>query len=319
MRLRLLALLGLPIASIALALSGSGQQAASAPPVDEAAQHRCASRLSLALTGKSPTPELLANPDPQSQVDAMLADPAFVEQFSRFMNAELNPDPGETPQRDATYYLARHVLVNNRPWHELFDGPYDVVADATTMPASAKVIDNPDGLGYFKSRPWMLRYAGNEQAGLRLVAAFRIQQNIIGLDVTAVTTAPDVDISANGRKSSACSGCHYDSYFALDKVAAILTRVSGPADNPTFIAPTGPAQTILGGKTIANEKELVKALVESTDFKFRTCRLAFKFLYGRGEANCEAPLFDKCMDVFTQTGDVRAALKTVAQDPGYCE
>jgi hypothetical protein len=235
------------------------------------------------------------------------------------MNAELNPEPGETPQRDATYYLARHILQNNKPWHELFDGAYDVLADASTTPASAMVVDNPDGLGYFRSRPWMLRYAGNEEAGYRLVAAFRIQQNIIGLDVAAVTTAPDVDISANGRKSTACSGCHYDSYFALDKVAKILSRRTGPVDNPTFTDSTEPPQMLLDGQMIANDKELVTALVASTQFKFRTCRLAFQFLYGRSEANCEAPLFDKCIDAFEQTGDVRAALKTIAQDPGYCE
>jgi hypothetical protein len=280
---------------------------------------RCATRLSIGLTGKAPSADLLANADPQTQVDALLADPAFVEQFSRFMNAELNPEPGETPQRDATYYLSRHILENNKPWHELFDGPYDVLADASTTPASAMVVDNPDGLGYFRSRPWMLRYAGNEEAGYRLVAAFRIQQNIIGLDVTAVTTAPDVDISANGRKSTACSGCHYDSYFALDKVAKILSRRTGPVDNPTFTDSTEPAQQLLDGRMIANDKELVGALVTSTQFKFRTCRLAFQFLYGRSEASCEAPLFDKCIDAFEQTGDVRAALKTIAQDPGYCE
>jgi hypothetical protein len=317
--MRLSTLVGAAVPAVGLAILLAGGPSASAPPVDEAARHRCATRLSIGLTGKAPSADLLANADPQSQVDAMLADPAFIEQFSRFMNAELNPEPGETPQRDATYYLARHVLQNNRPWHELFDGPYDVLADGTTTPASAQVVDNPDGLGYFRSRPWMLRYAGNEEAGLRLVAAFRIQQNIIGLDVTAVTTAPDVDISANGRKSTACSGCHYDSYFALDKVAAVLSRVSGPADNPTFIAPTGPAQQLLDGRMIANDKELVGALVTSTQFKFRTCRLAFQYLYGRSEANCEAPLFDKCIDAFEQTGDVRAALKTIAQDPGYCE
>jgi hypothetical protein len=280
---------------------------------------RCATRLSIGLTGKAPSAALLANPDPQTQVDALLADPAFIEQFSKFMNAELNPEPGETPQRDATYYLARHILENNRPWHELFDGPYDVLADGTTTPASAQVVDNPDGLGYFRSRPWMLRYAGNEEAGYRLVAAFRIQQNIIGLDVTAVTTAPDVDISANGRKSTACSGCHYDSYFALDKVAKILSRRTGPVDNPTFTPSTEPPQQLLDGRMIANDKELVGALVTSTQFKFRTCRLAFQFLYGRPEASCEAPLFDKCIDAFEQTGDIRAALATIAQDPGYCE
>jgi hypothetical protein len=307
---------GVPAIGIAVLLGAGVQKSNSAPPVDEAARHRCASRLSLAITGQAPDATLLASPDPQSQVDTLLASPAFVEQFSRYMNSELNNEPGETPQRDSTYYLTRHILQNNRPWHELFDGPYDVVADATV---GARVEDNAAGLGYFRSRPWMLRYAGNEERGYRLVAAYRIMQNTIGLNVAAVTNAPGVDVSATGRLASGCKGCHYDPYFALDKVAKILSRKTGPADNPTFTAPTEGPQQILGNQTIANDKELVKALVESTDFKFRQCRLVFQYLMGRPEANCEAPLFDKCIDALTSTGDMRAALKTVAQDPAYCE
>ncbi len=107
------------------------------------------------------------------------------------------------------------------------------------LPATAQVVADPAGLGYFRSRPWMVRYAGNEEEGYRLNAAFRIQQNIIGLDVGAVTNAPGVDISATGRMAAGCRSCHYDSYFALDKVAKILSRKTGPDDNPTFTGGTG--------------------------------------------------------------------------------
>jgi len=315
MRLTHLAVLGVPAVALVM-LSTGGKPATSAPPVDTAARARCASRLSLALTGKAADAALIANADPQSQVDALLETPEFVEQFSRYINSQFNPEPGDLVFRDSSYFLSKHVLQNHRPWHELFDGPYDVVADGN---GGGTVVDNPDGLGYFRSRPWMVRYAGNEEQGLRLVAAFRIQQNVIGLDVTAVTNAPDVDISANGRKAAGCAGCHYDPYFALDKVAAILTRKSGPADNPTFIAPIGPAQSILGGQMIANDKQLVTALVNSTDHRFNTCRLAFTYLYGRPEASCEAPLFDACIDAYEQTNDIRAALKTIAKDDSFCE
>jgi hypothetical protein len=314
MRLAYLALFGAP--ALGLAILAAPGRSSSAPQDDEAARMRCATRLSLSLTGKSPDDALLANPDPQAEVGALLESPEFVEQFSRFMNSQLNPEPGDLVTRDATYFLARHVLENHRPWHEVFDGPYDVTGDGN---GGAMVVDDPNGLGYFRSRPWMVRYAGNEEKGLRLVAAYRMQQNIIGLDVAAVTNAPDVDISATGRMASGCAGCHYDSYFALDKVARILSRKSGPADNPTFIAPLGPPQQILGNQTIANDKELVAALVASTDHSFNTCRLAFKYLYGRAEANCEAPLFDKCIDAYTQTNDIRAALETIATDASFCE
>lgn len=320
MRLQHLALFGLPAAVIA-SLATVGDSSGT-PPVDEAARLRCATRLSISLTGKPPEAALSTAADPQAQVDTLLADPAFVEQFARFVNSEMNPEPAELPQQDATYFLAKHILTNNKPWHELFDGPYSVqaVAATATTAATAQIVDDPNGLGYFRSRPWMVRYAGNEETGLRLNAAYRIQQNIIGLDVGAVTNAPGVDITATGRMATGCKGCHYDSYFALDKVANILSKVDiTNTTNITFVPSTHPPESILGGQMIANDKELVKALVESTDHKFRTCRLAFLYLYGRPEANCEAAQFDACIDAYTQTGDVRAALRSIATDPGFCE
>jgi hypothetical protein len=294
---------------------------ATGTPADDAARVRCATRLSLSLTGRPPSAALLASPDPQSEVDTLLADDAFVDQFSRFVNSEMNMEPGETPAADAAYFLAQHVLNNNRPWHELFDGQYRVepVPAAGGNPATAQVVADPNGLGYFRSRPWMVRYAGNEEEGYRLNSAYRIQQNVIGLDVGAVTNAPGVDISATGRMATGCRSCHYDQYFALDKVAKVLSRRTGPDDNIVFVAPTEGPQSVLDGKMIANDAELVKALVESTDHKFRTCRLAFQYLYGRPEASCEAELFDKCIDAYTTTGDMRAVLRTVATDPGFCE
>lgn len=320
MRLRFLVAFGIPAAALASQLvTVSSSQGVT--PVDDAARQRCATRLSMALTGQAPSPALRSSTDPQSQIDTLLADEAFVEQFARFVNSELNPEPGETPAADATYFLARYVLQNKRPWHELFDGPYriEAVPAANGNPATATVVADPEGLGYFRSRPWMVRYAGNEELGYRLNAAYRIQQNIIGLDVSAVTTAPDADISATGRAGAACRGCHYDSYFALDKVAKILSRRTGPDDNPTFAPPNEGPQALLDGRMIANDKDLIGALVGSTDHKFRTCRLAFQFAYGRAEASCESDLFDACIDAYTQTGDVRAALRTITADASYCE
>ncbi|HUS31107.1 MAG TPA: hypothetical protein VMZ53_21500 [Kofleriaceae bacterium] len=318
MRVRYLFGLGVPLAAVAL-WSSSGTSH-SQTPADEAAKVRCATRLSLSLTGKAPNAALLAAADPQAQIDTLLADPAFVEQFSRFVNSELNPEPAMAPAQDATYFMAKYVLENQKPWHEMFDGKYDVqpVAAANGNPATAQIVADPNGLGYFRSRPWMVRYAGNEEDGYRLSAAFRIQQNIIGLDVGAVTNAPGVDVSATGRMSGNCRGCHYDPYFALDKVAKILSKRVDTTPI-TFSAPTEGPQTVLDGKTISNDGELVSALLESTDYKFRTCRMAFVFLYGRPEASCESALFDKCIDAFTQTGDIRTALRTIAADPGYCE
>src|SRR5438046_3160759 len=90
------------------------------------AHERCATRLSVALIGKSATPELLVSADPQSAVDAMLADAAFAERFARFANSQFNPDPGVDATEDASYTLAKYILSNGKPWHEMFDGQYDV-------------------------------------------------------------------------------------------------------------------------------------------------------------------------------------------------
>jgi hypothetical protein len=319
MRLRYLLAFGVP--ALALASWSTVGSSIGSVPTDDAARARCAARLSMSLTGRPPSAALSSSADPQSQVDTLLADPQFVDQFARFINAQSNPEPGMTPAEDATYFLAKYVLDNGKPWHELYDGKYRVeaVPAGGGMPATARVVADANGLGYFRSMPWMVRYAGNEEQGYRLSAAFRIQQNIIGLDVGAVTNSPGVDISATGRMAPACSGCHYDSYFALDKVARILSKKGGTPTNIQFIPPTDPPQQILGGQTIANDSDLVDALVNSTDHQFRVCRLAFLYLYGRSEATCESALFDKCIDAYTSTGDIRAALRAIATDPSYCE
>ena len=317
MRLRIASVL-----AIAAALALTATQARTEDPdvAEERARVRCATRLSTALLGRAPSPELLASPDPQAEVDALLRENAFIGNFSRFVNSRLNDEPGEIPAADATFFLVRHILRNDRPWREVFDGPYRVEpAENNNGNPTARVVDDPDGLGYFRSPVWMRRYAGNEEDGYRLTAAYRIMQNTIGLDVSAVNTAPDQDLSATGRMAAACRGCHYDSFFALDHAARVLSRRSGEGDDMTFIPPNEGPQQLLDGRTIANDAELVATLVDSVDFRFRTCRLVFEYAYGRAENSCEAPLFDACVDAFEQTGDVRDALATIVRDPSFCE
>ncbi|HLU66644.1 MAG TPA: hypothetical protein VKZ63_10230, partial [Kofleriaceae bacterium] len=283
------------------------------------ARVRCATRVSLALTGRSPSEELLAAADPQSMARALMATPEFADYFARFVNASFNPEPGMSPAEDASYYLARKIIEEGRPWAELFNGPYRVRPVDIDGKASAEVIDDPDGLGYFRSPVWMRRYAGNEEDGYRLTAAYRILQNTVGLSVDGVDNVPDADLSATGRMAPACRGCHYDSWFALDKVAKILSRRQGEGDQMTFIPPDEGPQEILGGITIGNDAELVNALVESDDFRFRVCRMSFQFLYGRDETTCEGTLFDACMAAFAESGEIQSALEVIVTDPGFCE
>jgi hypothetical protein len=298
--------------TLALGIGLAKPEKAKADAASEAQEkaERCATRLSVAFLGKSPSAELLASKDPQTGVDALIADAGFVERFARYVNSELNADPGESLAEDASYTLAKYVLTNDKPWKDMFVGQYDV-ADTVTP--------DPDGLGYFRSSAWMKRYAGNEEAGYRIVSAYRILQNTTGLQLTATTNVEGVDLTAKGREASACRGCHYESWYALDKVARVLSKRKGTGANVTFTPPTEGPQQILGGQTISNDKELVTALVGSTNFRINTVRLAFKYLYGRTETTCEGAVFDKAVDAFDAKGSIKDALATIAKDPTFCQ
>jgi hypothetical protein len=278
------------------------------------ARERCATRLAIAFTGQSASGPQLASADPQAAVDGFLTAPTFIERFASFLNARLNPEPGEAIGDDSAYHLARYVLQNKRPYADMFVGPY-------TLDASGAVSADPNGLGYFRSRPWMVRYAGNESAGYRLVSAYRILQNTTGIVLFATTNVAGVDLTAAGRMAPACAGCHYNGWFALDKVARVLSKRKGTGATMTFTAPAAAdvPQQILGNQTIASDKELVTALVASDHFKFNTCRHVFNFLYGRDETTAETALFDRCVDAFTSQGTIQAGLAAVAKDPSFCE
>src|SRR6185369_4214481 len=151
--------------ALALGIGLAKPERARADAASEAQEkaERCATRLSVAFLGKSPSAELLANKDPQSAVDGMLSDAAFIERFGRFINSEFNNDPGEKVEEDASYTMTKYILTNDKPWKEMFVGQYNVT-DTVTADAN--------GLGYFRSDAWMRRYAGNEEAGYRISSAY---------------------------------------------------------------------------------------------------------------------------------------------------
>ncbi len=304
-----------PVWLCAVMAAGQAWAQATVVTLEQARQARCATRLSVALLGKSPEGAALVNADPQAGVDAMLASPEFVDRFARFVNASFNRQPGTAPEEDAPYYLAKEILSTLRPWRDLFVGGYRVDKDAA---GAVAVVKDAQGLGYFRSPAWLRRYAGNEEAGYKLSTAYRILHNTIGLTLVPATNAPDVDISASGRQAAACKACHYDAYFALDKIAKILTRRVGTGTAMTFAPPKEGPQELLGGLMLNDDKELVTALVDSTNFKFRTCRLAFEYLYGRPESACEGPTFDLCMREFSAKGTLQSALASIAKDPSFC-
>jgi hypothetical protein len=280
-------------------------------------RERCATRLSAAILGQTATAALITQANPQTSVDAMIATPVFQEKFSRFINAKFNVDPGAVPAEDASYYLAKYVLQNNKPWSDMFIGQYRIDPGASAT-VDAVVVADPNGLGYFRSRTWMVRYAGNELAGYRITAAYRMMNNTLGLKLVAAVNTNGVD--ATGRMQAACAGCHYNNTFGLDYAAKILSkRVGTNAATMTFSAPTEGAQPLLGGQMITDDKMFVTNMVNSTDFKFNACRTAMEFLYARPEFKCDGPVFDACMNSFTASGTIQSAVAAIAKDPGFCQ
>lgn len=142
--------------------------------------------------------------------------------------------------------------------------------------------------------------------------------NITGVTLTAAVVVPGLDVSAQGRRNAACSGCHFDSWFALDKLASVLTKRVGSGDTMRFEPPTAGPQQSLNGQTIADDKGLATALVNSTEFEFNACRIAFGFVYGRKELACEGPLFDRCVDAFRAQRTMQAAIATLTKDSSFC-
>lgn len=312
------AALTLTLGGAVLGALASGRHAKAEGTDAADANARCAMRLAISLQGDAPTAELLASQTPQASVDQMVTTPAFRDRFASFVNAEFNGGPATDPLTDTVYWMAKWVLANDKPWKDLFIGAYDVAASVDKK--SLDVVASANGLGYFRTKPWMLRYAGNEEAGIRISAAYHMIQNTTGFEVPASVAKPGEDRSATGRLASGCAGCHYSPWFALDKAAAVLSRkkVDGTTGAISFDA-TAVQPTQLLGKTLTNDADLVKTLVGSEYFDFAQCRLVFKFLYGRRENQCEAPLFDKCVDALRNTGKIQPAIAAVAKDAAFCQ
>lgn len=300
------------------ALAAATSRHAVADEADKAEKNaRCAARLSITLLGLPPDPGFASSQNPQAAVDGMLQTAAFTDHFASFVNAQFNGGPVTDPTQDPVYFLARYVVAQQKPWTDLFVGAYDLVP--STDKTRLDVVPSATGLGYFRTKAWMVRYAGNEAEGVRISAAYHMIQNTTGLQVPASVAVPGEDRTATGRKAPGCAGCHYDPWFALDKAASVLSRKKVDAQgNVTFDA-TSVAPTQLLGKTLANDADLVRTLVDSDAFRFNQCRLVFQFLYGRAENQCEGPIFDRCVDALQQQGTITAAIAAVVKDPSFCQ
>lgn len=277
---------------------------------DDKADLRCSQKINIALVNSIGPMEVSG--DPKKSVDALLESKEFIENFARFINASFNDDPGATAAQDSPYYLIKYILSNKKKYTELFTGHYNL--------QGTNVVDDPQGVGYFKHPQWMFRYAGNEPNGIRITTAYRILNNMTGLELSAVTVDPKQDNTATGRKAQPCSSCHYSPWFALDKVASVLGKVElGPDLKRTnFLPPDGTPKEILNGLKIKNLRELTEALAKSENFYFQSCRLAYRYLNGRNENTCDEKLFDQCMKTFRASGMIQDALKTYINDASFC-
>lgn len=297
--------------SVASALAASRPAAADDNRTAAAlSNERCANRLSIAFEGKTAPADRMASSDPKSALGDLLTSDDFRERFARFINTEFNAAPGMTSLQDAPYHIAKRVLTDGLPWSEMFLGKFRLAPIASNV----AVFADESGLGYFRSEDWYKRYEGNEESGIKLATAYRIMNNVVGLRLTASTNSPAVDQTEAGRKAAPCNVCHFDGWFALDKVAAILPHRGQPFD-----AYQGGPKEMLGGKQIGSDAELVAALVESENFSVNACRLSFKFLYGRADNRCDGPVLDRCVDTFKAKKTIEAALASIVREPGFCE
>lgn len=277
------------------------------------AELRCVARISEALVGYGPS-RTVEPTDREGLVESLLQSPDFVKGFAGFINARFNPVMGDRPYDDAVYYAAKYVLENGRPWHEIYTGRFGWVG-----PNYTQFLEDPAGLGYLGSPAWQKRYAGNDHDGFMLIAAYRLLHNLTGIVLVPSPFNGEDSATVEGRSAQPCRQCHFDSPFALDKIAQLLPKRQGNGNRVQLLPPVGGSVELLDGRSYSDLRQVVERLIDSDDHRFWTCRTVFEFVYGRPENACEAPVFDACVDAYLARGDIRDALRAVVLDPGFCE
>lgn len=147
-------------------------------------RERCVNRRRYLLLGKTDAASLakVSVTDPQSSVDTLLTDPDFQERFSRFINARFNTTVGANSAEDASYHMMKYILSEQPQWKDMFVGQFGVAQVNQGGQNVVQVQADPNGLGYFRSKAWLDRYAGNELTGMKLSTAYRIEHNVLGLE-----------------------------------------------------------------------------------------------------------------------------------------
>jgi hypothetical protein len=254
---------------------------------------------------------------PQARVPEFLAQPGFRRRWAAFLNSRFNAQPGLTAEEDVMTAVIEYVLANNRPWKDVFVGRFAMSGPYGYPKIEEDVAAPPHG--FFGLGSWQKRYAGNEENGVMLQAAYRILRAVIGLELVPSPQNATGDATLTGRQRAECRSCHFDSPYGLDKVAALLPWRRNGIGSRLTIEPQAPTpQVLFDGRTVHSLDELLAVAVESDAFHFWSCRLAFEYAVGRPETGCEAPVFDACVDALKATGDIRAGIAAILQDPSYC-
>lgn len=301
--------------SFTLRLLASAACFAQAPSVEASGIKRCNLKLYNTLFDRAPSAAELEAPDPIDRLDRFLENEEFVDTFARFVNARMNWGPEDGRDRNPVYNMVRvYILGRSKPWSALFTDPVDIVGE--------NVNAQGDAVGYFENRHWKRRYAGNEEDGYKLRTAYLIMNNVIGLNLEAITVTSNGGSSRSDREdpNNVCFTCHVAADFALDKVARILDRVNreaSDAQNTIFSPPEGPSQVIYGSE-VGDLRELAEMLVTLDDFNNNACRVAFAFIFGREEAGTEPDAFNGCLAQFRQTKDIKDALRHFLTSDLFC-
>ena len=307
--------------SLALAVGGLVSPLAGAMTTEQ-----CNQKLSNTLLDRAATTTELANPDPMGRVDGLLNNSDFKEYFARFVNAHMNWGPKDNADENPVYMsLINYVFKNDLQWKELLVHDREIVGQ-NANPSTKDV-------GYFNHRNWRQRYEGNEEDGFKLRTAYMIMNNMIGLNLEAVTVSATGASDRDARKTpgTVCYHCHYRFDFALDRVADILPRVNREnmdVQNRQDLNPLGSMAEVFGttittqgasDPKVAGLRNFVEMLAERDEFYSNACNIAFEFTFGREADGSDPDVFDGCVAEFRKTGKILDAVRHFIESPIFCQ
>lgn len=292
---------------------------------------QCSQKLHSTLYGRSATAAELNISEPLNQLDSMILEEEFTENFGNFVNAHMNWLPAEGRNNNPVYMgVTRYLFMPRQnsghateyPWKNLFtegyrpyDGgfnPQDIEEGAGGQRAS----------GYFSDKNWKKTYKGNEEGGIKIRTAYLILNNQIGLNLEALTVnaSGGSGLSARQNPESVCYSCHFRTEYGLDKIASILplvNRETSDAQNFNEKPASSNSQEIYG-QTVTELKDLTALLAERPEFFTNACSIAFEFVFGREHRGADREIFEACVPIFQESGYITTAVKYFVESDYFC-